>query len=167
MLVKQIWTANAYRNFNYLIACPQTGEALAIDPLDSAKCLQVAKEEGWSITQILNTHEHHDHIGGNAAVVEATGAKLIAHHKAKGKIPGVDRGVGAGDAALHDQPDEAAAHAAIATGVDEHLRTLEPFILGLSVQPRRDRVSQGAIAGVVHEIVAAAGGAQTGSNDSL
>jgi hydroxyacylglutathione hydrolase len=30
-------------------------------------------------------------------VVEATGAKVIAHHKAKGKIPGVDRGVGAGD----------------------------------------------------------------------
>ena len=74
MLVKQIWTANAYRNFNYLVACPQTGEALAIDPLDSDKCLQAAKDEGWHITQILNTHEHHDHMGGNQAVVNATGA---------------------------------------------------------------------------------------------
>ena len=55
MLVKQIWTANSYRNFNYLIACPETGEALAIDPLDHEKCLQVAKAEGWQITQILNT----------------------------------------------------------------------------------------------------------------
>ena len=97
MLVKQIWTANAYRNFNYLIACPQTGEALAIDPLDSAKCLQVAKDEGWSITQILNTHEHHDHIGGNQAVVDATGAKVLAHAKAAGAIPGVFRGLLAGD----------------------------------------------------------------------
>jgi hypothetical protein len=34
VIVKQIWTANAYRNFNYLIACSETGEALAIDPLD-------------------------------------------------------------------------------------------------------------------------------------
>ena len=34
MIVERIWTANAYRNFNYLIACPETGEALAIDPLD-------------------------------------------------------------------------------------------------------------------------------------
>ena len=33
MIVEQIWTANAYRNFNYLIACPETGEALAVDPL--------------------------------------------------------------------------------------------------------------------------------------
>ena len=42
MLVKQIWTGNAYRNFNYLVACPVTGEALAIDPLDSKKCLDAA-----------------------------------------------------------------------------------------------------------------------------
>ena len=97
MLVKQIWTANAYRNFNYLIACPQTGEALAIDPLDSAKCLQAAKDEGWEITQILNTHEHHDHIGGNQAVVDATGAKVLAHAKAAGAIPGMFRGLLAGD----------------------------------------------------------------------
>jgi hydroxyacylglutathione hydrolase len=97
MLVKQIWTANAYRNFNYLIACPQTGEALAIDPLDSAQCLKVAKQEGWDIRQILNTHEHHDHTGGNQAVVDATGAKILAHAKAAGSIPGVFRGLLAGD----------------------------------------------------------------------
>ncbi len=97
MLVERIWTANAYRNFNYLVACPETGEALAIDPLDHQKCLATAKAKGWQITQILNTHEHHDHTGGNAAVVAATGAKLIAHHKAGGLIPGVDRGVAAGD----------------------------------------------------------------------
>ena len=43
MIVKQIWTANAYRNFNYLIACRETGGALAIDPLDYEKCLKPAK----------------------------------------------------------------------------------------------------------------------------
>ena len=97
MIVERIWTANSYRNFNYLIACPQTGEALAIDPLDHGKTLATAKVKGWQITQILNTHEHHDHTGGNEAVVAATGAKVIAHHKAGGKIQGMDRGVKAGD----------------------------------------------------------------------
>jgi hydroxyacylglutathione hydrolase len=97
VIVKQIWTGNAYRNFNYLIACPETGEALAIDPLDHQKCLQAAKDEGWDITQVLNTHEHHDHTGGNAALIEKTGAKLLAHHAAKDKIAGVDRGLAAGD----------------------------------------------------------------------
>ncbi len=97
MIVERIWTGNAYRNFNYLIACPETGEALAIDPLDHEKTLATAKVKGWQITQILNTHEHHDHTGGNDAVVAATGAKIVAHHKAGGKIAGMSRGVQAGD----------------------------------------------------------------------
>ncbi len=97
MIVKQIWTGNAYRNFNYLIACPETGEALAVDPLDHVKCLGAAKDAGWDITQVLNTHEHGDHIGGNRQVIAATGAKLLAHANAKGKIPDIDRGLGAGD----------------------------------------------------------------------
>ncbi len=97
MIVEQIWTGNAYRNFNYLIACPETGDALAIDPLDFNKCLAVAKDRGWKITQILNTHEHGDHIGGNKGVVAATGASIIAHVNAKDRIPDMSRGVGAGD----------------------------------------------------------------------
>jgi hydroxyacylglutathione hydrolase len=97
MIVKQVWTGNAYRNFNYLIACAETGEALAVDPLDYEKCLAAAKKEGWRITQILNTHEHRDHTGGNAPLAQKTGAKILAHKNAKAKIPDVDRGLGAGD----------------------------------------------------------------------
>jgi hydroxyacylglutathione hydrolase len=97
MIVERIWTGNAYRNFNYLIACPDSGEALAIDPLDHGKCLAAARAKGWQITQVLNTHEHHDHTGGNAAVIAATGAKLLAHERAGARIPGVDRGLKAGD----------------------------------------------------------------------
>ena len=44
MIVEQIWTGNSLRNFNYLLACPDTGEALAIDPLDYEKCLSKAKK---------------------------------------------------------------------------------------------------------------------------
>ena len=97
MIVKQIWTANAYRNFNYLIACGETGEALAIDPLDHEKCLKAAKDEGWDITQILNTHEHRDHTGGNEALARKTGAKILAHKNAKDKIDDMARGLSAGD----------------------------------------------------------------------
>ena len=97
MIVEQIWTGNALRNFNYLIACPETGEALAIDPLDFEKCLGGAKDRGWDITQVLNTHEHGDHTGGNVPVIEATGAKLLAHRNAGPRIDGIDVGLGAGD----------------------------------------------------------------------
>ena len=97
MIVEQVWTGNAYRNFNYLVACSETGEALAIDPLDFSRCLGVAYDRGWTITQVLNTHEHADHIGGNKGMVNATGAKVIAHRDAGKRIPNMDRGVGAGD----------------------------------------------------------------------
>jgi hydroxyacylglutathione hydrolase len=97
MLVERIWSGNPYRNFHYLIACPETGEALAVDPLEWQLCLDAARAKGWEITQILNTHEHRDHTGGNAGLVAATGAKVLAHAGAAGRIGGVDRGLGRGD----------------------------------------------------------------------
>lgn len=97
MIVEQIWTANDYRNFNYLIVCPETGDAIAIDPLDTEKCLRTARQNAWSIRYVLNTHEHHDHTGGNAVMIAETGAQLLAHANGKDKIPGIDRGLGAGD----------------------------------------------------------------------
>lgn len=97
MLIERIWSANAYRNFHYLIACPETGEALAVDPLEWRLCLNAARQRGWTITQILNTHEHLDHIGGNEGLVGATEAKVLAHASAASRIGGVDRGLRKGD----------------------------------------------------------------------
>lgn len=93
MIIERLWPANAWRNFHYLIACSETGEALAVDPLDWQLCLDTARARGWTITQILNTHEHGDHIGGNEPLRAATGATVIAHADAAGRIAGLDRGL--------------------------------------------------------------------------
>jgi hydroxyacylglutathione hydrolase len=97
MLVERIWAANELRNFNYLVACSQSGEALLVDPLDANQCVAAARAHGFSVTQILNTHEHEDHTAGNAGVVAATGAKVLAHAGAASQIGGVDRGLQRGD----------------------------------------------------------------------
>lgn len=97
MLIEQIWTNNAWRNFNYLIACPESGDALAIDPLNYQQCLDIAQKHGWKITKILNTHEHHDHIEGNKPLIKATGAKLLAHTGARDAISGVDLPLAGGE----------------------------------------------------------------------
>lgn len=97
MIIEQIWTANLFRNFNYLVACPDTGEAVAIDPLAHKKCRQRAEDRGWRITRIVNTHHHIDHTGGNRRLAARTGATIAAHRNAIGAIRGVDQGLDGGD----------------------------------------------------------------------
>ena len=97
MLIERLWPANAWRNYHYLIACEETGEALAVDPLDWSLCLEVARTRGWTILQILNTHEHGDHVGGNEALQTATGSRVLAHAGAAGRIPGMTQALRGGD----------------------------------------------------------------------
>jgi hydroxyacylglutathione hydrolase len=97
MLTERIWSGNSLRNFHYLVACPETGEALAVDPLEWRLCLDAATRRGWRITQIVNTHEHQDHTGGNSGLSQATGARILAHAGAAARIGGVDRGLNRGD----------------------------------------------------------------------
>ena len=57
----------------------------------------IAKLTPQPIKYVVVGSEHGDHTGGNDAMIQATGAKLLAHRGAKGRIPGIDRGLGAGD----------------------------------------------------------------------
>jgi hydroxyacylglutathione hydrolase len=97
MLIERIWAQNEGRNYHYLVACPETGEALLIDPLNAPACLARARELKLNITQVFNTHEHRDHTGGNAEIVAATGAQVLAHAAAAERIGGVTRGMRGGD----------------------------------------------------------------------
>jgi hydroxyacylglutathione hydrolase len=84
---------NRLRNFNYLIGCEETKQAIALDPLDGEAMVALAAEQGWQIKLIINTHEHHDHVEGNPAVQAATGAEIWASEFARGKIPNLNRGL--------------------------------------------------------------------------
>src|SRR6185369_96985 len=97
MHVERIWPNTELRNYHYLVVCEETGEALAVDPWDAEAVLAIARARGWNITQILNTHHHHDHCDGNARVREATGARVLAHAGAASIIGNVDVGLADGD----------------------------------------------------------------------
>ena len=97
MHVERLWPDTSLRNYHYLVVCTETGDALAVDPFDAQLMLDTARRNGWRITQILNTHHHHDHVAGNEAVRAATGAKVLAHAGAAALIGGVDVGLTDGD----------------------------------------------------------------------
>jgi glyoxylase-like metal-dependent hydrolase (beta-lactamase superfamily II) len=56
-------------------------EAIAIDT--ATPCVEwltaTLAERGWTLKFIVSTHRHWDHIGDNAAVVDATGAQIAVH----------------------------------------------------------------------------------------
>ena len=54
--------------------------------------------------------------------------------------------------------DLAGVQASITPAIEEYFLDREPFIDGLSILPRRDRITRSAIGGVVDDIVSAAGG---------
>ncbi|HCM06133.1 MAG TPA: hydroxyacylglutathione hydrolase, partial [Oceanospirillales bacterium] len=93
MKVIRTYMNNRLRNFNYLIGCEKTKQAIALDPLDGEAMVALAAQQGWQIKLIINTHEHHDHIEGNPAVQAATGAEIWASEFARGKIPNMSRGL--------------------------------------------------------------------------
>ena len=66
---------------SYLVACPETGEALLIDPGGLAPSLSARlQQEGWRLRWIVNTHGHADHIAGNDQWAAHTGARIVIHH---------------------------------------------------------------------------------------
>ncbi len=64
----------------YLVVCPQTREAMIVDPGGDAELiLQAVQEAQARVQYIVNTHGHFDHILANAAVQQATGARIAVH----------------------------------------------------------------------------------------
>ena len=65
-------------NYVWLIHNEDSGETAAVDPSVSDPVLDSAKARGWSLTQIVNTHWHPDHTGGNQGIKAATGCTITA-----------------------------------------------------------------------------------------
>lgn len=70
ILVKTFYAFNELRNYSYLILDDQTGEAWVIDPYEANPIIDYIKKNGLVLKGILNTHQHFDHIRGNASLFE-------------------------------------------------------------------------------------------------
>ncbi|MEJ2180841.1 MAG: MBL fold metallo-hydrolase [Gammaproteobacteria bacterium] len=64
-------------NFIYLIQDQATGRAAVVDPAwEASEIIARAKQNGVTITDILLTHSHHDHINGIDAVLHEYDAEV-------------------------------------------------------------------------------------------
>ena len=64
----------------YIVGDTGTGDAIVIDPADSAPLiLRALEQRGWTARLILATHAHFDHIMASAELKDATGAPFRLH----------------------------------------------------------------------------------------
>ena len=72
--------AGGDRNFGYLLGDRDAHQAVLIDPSYSPEAFVArAEEQKLTVTHIINTHGHEDHVNGNATAASLTGAALAAH----------------------------------------------------------------------------------------
>ena len=83
-------------NYVWLIHDSESGETAAVDPSVADPVLAAAAAKGWQLSQVLNTHWHPDHTGGNGAIQSATGSPIIAPAEAE-RVSKVDRVMAEGD----------------------------------------------------------------------
>ncbi|WP_435257886.1 hydroxyacylglutathione hydrolase [Thioclava sp. FR2] len=84
-------------NYVFLLHNPKTGETAVVDVPEAPPILSALRERGWTLTDILLTHHHWDHIDGVADLVEATGAKVTGAEADRHRLPPLDRSVKDGD----------------------------------------------------------------------
>lgn len=64
----------------YIVICDETKKGVVIDPGGNPeKVIAFIEEQQIDVQAIINTHGHHDHIGGNKKLKEHTNADLYIH----------------------------------------------------------------------------------------
>lgn len=77
-------------NYAFLIHDPASGATAVVDVPDAAPILAALRQRGWTLSQILLTHHHADHIQGVAELRAATGAKVAGNAADAHRLPPLD-----------------------------------------------------------------------------
>ena len=85
-------------NFGVLVHDPATGATAAIDVPEAAPVLKALADKGWTLTDILVTHRHADHVQGIPEVKQHfPKARVVAPRGEADRVPMVDVKAGEGD----------------------------------------------------------------------
>ncbi len=84
-------------NYAYLAHDPATGQTAAIDVPEAAPLLDALKSKGWTLSQVLLTHHHYDHVDGLAALLAAAPAQVYGAAADVHRLPPLDVALNEGD----------------------------------------------------------------------
>jgi len=84
-------------NYAFLLHDRGTGATAAVDVPDPVPIMAEISARGWTLSDILITHHHSDHVGGVDALRAATGARVWGAGADAHRLPALDRRLAAGD----------------------------------------------------------------------
>lgn len=84
-------------NYAFLIHDSTSGATAVVDAPDAAPILAALQHHGWSLSDILITHHHDDHIAGVERLRAATGAKVWGAKADVHRLPALDYALSEGD----------------------------------------------------------------------
>jgi hydroxyacylglutathione hydrolase len=84
-------------NYIYLVQEPASGQVAVVDPAEAEPVIAELESRGWTLNAILNTHHHPDHVGGNRALKQRYGCRIVGPKADEWRIPGIDETVDEGD----------------------------------------------------------------------
>jgi len=84
-------------NYAYLAHDPDTGATALIDVPEAAPIIAALAETGWTLSDVLITHHHYDHIDGLADLLAVHPARVIGAAADAHRLPPLDLAVNEGD----------------------------------------------------------------------
>ncbi|MFN7222913.1 MAG: hydroxyacylglutathione hydrolase [Paracoccaceae bacterium] len=84
-------------NYAFLVHDATTGATAVVDVPDAAPIFAALQNRGWTLSHILITHHHDDHVAGVDALRMATGASVWGAKADKHRLPMLDHMVSEGD----------------------------------------------------------------------
>ena len=77
-------------NYIYLLRNEHKNITSVIDPGEAEPVMKFLKNKRWHLDEVINTHHHHDHIGGNKELLDIYKSKLIAPSYENDRISNID-----------------------------------------------------------------------------
>ena len=84
-------------NYSYLVIDEAEKVAAVVDCAEADPMLAVAQAEGVTITSILSTHHHYDHVNGNEDIAAKLPVRVYGNADDGDRIPALTDGVREGD----------------------------------------------------------------------
>jgi hydroxyacylglutathione hydrolase len=84
-------------NYSYLVIDEETREAALVDCAEAEPVLAEVRRRGVSLTSILATHHHWDHVGGNEDLLANVSLRVYGFREDRSRIPGLTHGLADGD----------------------------------------------------------------------